>query len=506
MATNPAELWAERAVAGRAVRELPGGDCWMGRPALGTKGSREGSGASVGKDGEAAFAAPVSCLNAASRCICAVCRVPARGWSRKTVLAVLEPQAKTETLGLTLAMVESKDLAQLRQLNLKLMQQLWVGQEALRQAVAKAASESSPESNSSYDSDIPSSQEMSSMALRASCLPEAHQGDPCDMSWLGRASSRVISFSLGPCQYQKSLGPLGPQKVPDSNSNDPELLTELDHPGSQEDPEILRSQAPRSILNQQSTLSKQRVTFNKEPPVPGENWRLRPYLGYDWIAGSLDSSSPVTSKPEAFFSKLQKFREANKEECINSDPKSQSLGLHGSSGAEGEHECLYSYCVNRRLFLVPSDPGTPCRLCRTPRDQRGPETLAEPAQVRVSVPLSVLDPPHRYHIHRRKSFDASDTLALPRHCLLGWDVLPPKSEKSSAPKSLDLWSCISPKAQHQKLSATGPSHLVWSRVPQEGQTSWSSPGEGTAPAPQGRMGAGRAEPDKASLQGPVPRP
>lgn len=40
-----------------------------------------------------------------------------------------------------LAMVESEDLAQLRQLNLKLMQQLWVGQEAVRQSVAKAASE-----------------------------------------------------------------------------------------------------------------------------------------------------------------------------------------------------------------------------------------------------------------------------------------------------------------------------------------------------------------------------
>lgn len=37
-----------------------------------------------------------------------------------------------------------------------------------------------------------------------------------------------------------------------------------------------------------------------------------------------------------------------------------------------------------------------------------------PPSPRVSVPLSVLDPPHRYRIHRRKSFDASDTLALPR--------------------------------------------------------------------------------------------
>lgn len=87
-----------------------------------------------------------------------------------------------------------------------------------------------------------------------------------------------------------------------------------------------------------------------------------------------------------------------------------SAGATPSRGFAG----VYSYRVNRRLFLVPSDPGTPCRLCRTPRDQRGPETLAEPAQVRVSVPLSLLDPPHRYHIHRRKSFDASDTLALPR--------------------------------------------------------------------------------------------
>lgn len=25
--------------------------------------------------------------------------------------------------------------------------------------------------------------------------------------------------------------------------------------------------------------------FNKESPVPERSWRLRPYLGYDWIAG-----------------------------------------------------------------------------------------------------------------------------------------------------------------------------------------------------------------------------
>lgn len=48
---------------------------------------------------------------------------------------------------------------------------------------------------------------------------------------------------------------------------------------------------------------------------------------------------------------------------------------HGTTG-------MYCYRVNRRLFAVPVDPGTPCRLCGTPRDQKGPETLEKPAQVR----------------------------------------------------------------------------------------------------------------------------
>lgn len=35
-----------------------------------------------------------------------------------------------------------------------------------------------------------------------------------------------------------------------------------------------------------------RVTFHKESPVPEESWRLRPYLGYDWIAGMACSILP----------------------------------------------------------------------------------------------------------------------------------------------------------------------------------------------------------------------
>ncbi|XP_070241363.1 migration and invasion-inhibitory protein isoform X2 [Bos mutus] len=407
-------------------------------------------------------------------------------------------------------MVETRDLVQLRQLNLELLRQLWVRQDAVRRSVAKAASESSLDSSSSYNSEMPSSQEMSSVASRASCPQDAHPGDPCGRYWPGDASSGMNSLLPATCLYRESLGPPRPHSAPllaISDSSDPELSAELDSPGTQE------AQALRSILARQGKLSKRalweegdqphcadgktevgpplgwacwhnlaplclppqpRVT-NKESPVPEKSWRLRPYLGYDWIAGSLDNTFPVTSKPEAFFSKLQKFREANKEECICSGPEPQFLGLQESDAVEGDHECVYCYRVNRRLFLVPADPGTPCRLCRKPRDQRGAGTLAEPAQVRVSIPPSVLDPPHRHRIHRRKSFDASDTLALPRHCLLGWDIIPPKSEKSSAPKTLDLWSSVSPEAHHQKLSATSCPHLaVPTRVPPPTPI-WSEP-------------------------------
>lgn len=352
-------------------------------------------------------------------------------------------------------MVDAGDLVQLRQLNLALLRQLWAGQDAVRRSVARAASESALGA-SSWDSQTPSSQEMSPVAFRASRLQDAQQDAPCGTSWPGGASSGVTSLPSARDRRPASLGsprPCSAPLLPISEPDDSELSAGL--PGSV--PQEARAQS--SVLDRHSQPPKSRVTFREECAVPDGIWRLRPYLGYDWIAGSLDNSSPVTSKPDAFFSELKDFREANKEECIHSDPEPRPPGVRESRGVEEEHACVYCYHVNRRLFLVPSDPGVPCRLCKTPRDQRGPETLLEPAHVRVSIPLSVLHPPHQYRIHRRKSFDASDTLALPRHCLLGWDIFPPKSEKSSAPRSLDLWSCVSSEAQHRKLPAASPSYL-----------------------------------------------
>lgn len=132
-------------------------------------------------------------------------------------------------------MVETRDLVQLRQLNLELLRQLWVGQDAVRRSVAKAASGSSLDSSSSYDSEVPSSQEMSSVASRASCLQDAHPGDPCDRYWPGEASSGMNSLPPAKCLHQETLGPPRPHSAPllaISDSNDPELSAELDSPGA----------------------------------------------------------------------------------------------------------------------------------------------------------------------------------------------------------------------------------------------------------------------------------
>ncbi|XP_029410353.1 migration and invasion-inhibitory protein isoform X2 [Nannospalax galili] len=464
-------------------------------------------------------------------------------------------------------MAETKDLAQLRRLNLELLRQLWAGQDAVRRSVARAASkcktealggrdrtgallrleedkdqdswcpeqvavsgqwpgghlgdlacllQSNLDSSCHFESETPPSSETtpslktppfpesSSTSSRASssqdkshmCDPlDSHQGNTHDTSWCGRASSSVDS--LPPVTYQHPE-PLGGQRPHSAPSPPIEGLKEPVPSGGAKDLGPQETEGLRSSLSRQRKASKPRVTFFQESMMPESSWRLWPYLGYDWIAGSLDNRSQVTSEPEAFFSTLQKFRETNKEDCVCSSPEAVFPGLQDSSGMEEGHQCeyrlpaspvvihlysawayppsqgVYCYRINRRLFPVPVDPGAPCHLCGIPRGQRDNESLVNPAQVRVSMPVSILDPPHRYRIHRRKSFDASDTLALPQHCLLGWDTFPPKSEKSSASKSLDLWSSVH-ELQSQHLSAATPSRLALpARVPPP-TLIWSEP-------------------------------
>lgn len=109
--------------------------------------------------------------------------------------------------------------------------------------------QSSLGSSSSYNSEMPSSQETSSVASRAS-PQDAHQGDPCDRDG---ASSGVVFLPPAKCLHQESPGPLRPRSAPllaTSDSSDPELSAELESLDTQE------AQALKSLLAQRSKLSE----------------------------------------------------------------------------------------------------------------------------------------------------------------------------------------------------------------------------------------------------------
>ena len=55
---------------------------------------------------------------------------------------------------------------------------------------------------------------------------------------------------------------------------------------------------------------------------------------------------------------------------------------------------------------------------------------------RVSVPRSSLLSPYRFKPHRRASFDPTDSVGLPSHCLAGWESSKPTI--IPMPSSLDL--------------------------------------------------------------------
>lgn len=130
------------------------------------------------------------------------------------------------------------------------------------------------------------------MTLRASCPRSAHRGDPCDTSSLGGASSGVISLPSAKCQYPESLSPLKPCSAPllaTSDSNVPEHSAELE------------AEAPLSILDQQSKLSK--VTWESRVSLDGRV--LEPQFPY--LTKALTGSLPckVRGCPGATLSRVQ---------------------------------------------------------------------------------------------------------------------------------------------------------------------------------------------------------
>ncbi|CAN9512078.1 unnamed protein product [Ophioblennius macclurei] len=192
----------------------------------------------------------------------------------------------------------------------------------------------------------------------------------------------------------------------------------------------------------------------REDVPPTERHHLQPLLGYDWIAGVLDTDDSLMERSDDFFNDLRVFRSLNKDECVQTthsefseDSLQESPLLRDKDAPQADadtHQCTFSYRINSRLFPVPLGAQECCPVCK--RHKSGhPHTPSEPALVRISVPRSALLPPYKYKAHRRCSFDPSDSLGLPSHCLSGWSntgqtALPP-------PSCLDLKSSLDTKAR-----------------------------------------------------------
>ncbi|XP_043918976.1 migration and invasion-inhibitory protein [Protopterus annectens] len=222
---------------------------------------------------------------------------------------------------------------------------------------------------------------------------------------------------------------------------------------------------PKSILitpkTKESKKEPSHVTFQQEHEESRNNvWTDQPLLGYDWIAGLLDIDCSVAEKSQQYFSELQEFRQVNKEECIRMEyleaeeldlsvPFTKQSDCYVNQTTEGHH-CIHRYKINSRLFPVPLEEGASCPICRTP--QAKVSTTDQPAYIRISIPRSTLLPPYKHKVHRRKSFDPTDSLALPSHCLAGWENAVPSS--LPPPSSLDLQSSLERDKTMTSVSTT----------------------------------------------------
>ncbi|XP_073682408.1 uncharacterized protein miip [Garra rufa] len=221
---------------------------------------------------------------------------------------------------------------------------------------------------------------------------------------------------------------------------------------------MLPKSAALSPCNQRATDSSSTAGLEMDT-ISSRN--IKPLLGYDWIAGLLDAESSLEDRSEQFFSDLRSFRQTNRDDCIHSllsglppvaDLASSTLNIEEPQPAADTHQCTFCYRINSRLFAVPLDAQTACPVCKMPKSEH-PHTNREPAIIRVSIPRSTLQPAYKYKAHRRSSFDPSDSLGLPSHCLSGWSN--PTLNSGSQMNSLDLRSSMA------KPGATGGSASSW---------------------------------------------
>ncbi|XP_017687483.1 PREDICTED: migration and invasion-inhibitory protein isoform X1 [Lepidothrix coronata] len=277
-------------------------------------------------------------------------------------------------------------------------------------------------------------------------IPCGREASRVDGDGHARGSPEKESFLLGLGENRKQSALL--RGFHEKNHPDPSLSRVQNEEPSEQHVVSREPTMPKSVLvtSRAKELKKKahHVTFQPEPEedaTPVGSWSARPFLGYDWIAGLLDTKSSVTEKSEQYFAELQQFRQANREACIDEqdlEPKALDCTVPEQEPdlITSSHKCFYCYRLNQRLFPVPVDPESACPVCKIPRAHQPPGTLEEPAHVRVSIPRNTLLPAHKYKAHRRRSFEPADDLALPSHCLAGWEnIIPPSNPRLS---SLDL--------------------------------------------------------------------
>ncbi|XP_030363411.1 migration and invasion-inhibitory protein isoform X1 [Strigops habroptila] len=217
---------------------------------------------------------------------------------------------------------------------------------------------------------------------------------------------------------------------------------------------VIRESVLLTSQSQESKKEAGHVTFESDPEehtIPVSTWSVRPFLGYDWIAGLLDTSPSVAEKSDQYFAELHEFRQVNKEECIHKQHPECRARDYIDAEQEPDlitssHKCVYCYRLNQRFFPVPVDSESACPVCKIPRTHWPPEKLGEPAYVRVSIPRSTLMPAYKHKAHRRKSFEPEDSLALPSHCLAGWKNIIPSSNPTLS--SLDLRASLEENSPH----------------------------------------------------------
>ncbi|XP_071944189.1 uncharacterized protein [Antedon mediterranea] len=248
-----------------------------------------------------------------------------------------------------------------------------------------------------------------------------------------------------------------------SNSMNNSYTAQLDHTGNNR-PKPVRTEAvtqgPRSILlpGHKTKKTPNRVSFRLHDASPGQSLldqsgRVQPLLGYDWIAGLLDAEDTISERSDAFFDELKDFRRVNREDCVyrQIEDRSSSATIPGLptptiTHPTDTHQCLHNYTLNDRLFVVPvhgnQQGESTCPIChesRTAEVKRG-----SPSYIRVSIPRSTLRSPYKLRPHRRRSFDATDTLGLSQHCLAGWE----NSRPSMLPMAtnIDLKDALRPQS------------------------------------------------------------